>query len=154
MPGAPAGAQPAANGRMGRTDGGTSGGAAASEPSSGEDNAREGAGNDAPFAGMGTEIRVTAQGHLRGYAKFASVQLQEKEAKAVVVRALGNAIGKACTLSQIIKREVPGLCDNAHTGSVWVAGRSADEEDRQISMISILLSRDLNANKKQKSSAA
>jgi len=56
------------------------------------------------------QIRVTATGRIRAYVSYATKILEdETNEDGVVLLGLGNAIGKALTVSELLRRNVSGL---------------------------------------------
>jgi len=55
------------------------------------------------------EVRVTAGGKQRAVITYAVALLEERQAKEITIRALGQAIYKAVGIVEIVKRRVPGL---------------------------------------------
>lgn len=55
------------------------------------------------------EIRVTAVGSVSAYVSFAAKVFNDMEKSEVVVKATGNALAKAVTLAEVIKRRFKGL---------------------------------------------
>ncbi|GAB4841308.1 hypothetical protein Ancab_022034 [Ancistrocladus abbreviatus] len=49
------------------------------------------------------EIRVTTQGLIRNYISYATSLLQDKRAKEIVLKAMGQAISKTVAIAEIIK---------------------------------------------------
>ncbi|GAB2298545.1 hypothetical protein Dimus_032611 [Dionaea muscipula] len=101
------------------------------------------------------EIRVTTQGLIRNYISYATTVLQDKHAKEIVLKAMGQAISKTVAISEIIKKRVPGLHQDIAITSVSITdlwepiedGLVPIETTRQVSMISITLStKELNNN--------
>ncbi|KAL2469534.1 Alba DNA/RNA-binding protein [Abeliophyllum distichum] len=101
------------------------------------------------------EIRVTAQGLIRNYIIYATSLLQDKQEKEVVLKAMGQAISKAVTIAEIIKKRIPGLYQDISTSSTTITdayepieeGLNPVEMKRQVSLITITLSTfELNKN--------
>ncbi|XP_020590466.1 ribonuclease P protein subunit p25-like protein [Phalaenopsis equestris] len=101
------------------------------------------------------EIRITTQGLIRNYISYANSLLQERRAREIVLKAMGQAINKAVALAEILKNRIPGLHQDTSIGSVSITdvwepieeGLVPLEVTRQVSMISISLSsRPLNKN--------
>jgi DNA-binding protein Alba len=63
------------------------------------------------------EIRVTTQGKMRNYISYAASLFQDKEAKEIVLKAMGRAINKTVTIAEILKRRVQGLHQITHIDS-------------------------------------
>lgn len=55
------------------------------------------------------EIRVTAVGSVSAYVSFAAKVFNEMEKEELVIKATGNALAKAVTLAEVIKRRFKGL---------------------------------------------
>ncbi|KAL0907003.1 hypothetical protein M5K25_025538 [Dendrobium thyrsiflorum] len=101
------------------------------------------------------EIRITSQGLIRNYISYATSLLQEKRAREIALKAMGQAINKAVALAEILKNRIPGLHQDTSIGSVSITdvwepieeGLVPLEMTRHVSMISISLStRPLNKN--------
>ncbi|XP_022860608.1 keratin, type II cytoskeletal 1-like [Olea europaea var. sylvestris] len=101
------------------------------------------------------EIRVTAQGLIRNYIIYATSLLQDKQEKEVVLNAMGQAISKAVTIAEIVKKRIPVLHQNISTRSTTITdayepieeGLTPVEMKRQVSLITITLSTvELNKN--------
>ncbi|PKA58285.1 ribonucleases P/MRP protein subunit RPP25 [Apostasia shenzhenica] len=101
------------------------------------------------------EIRITTQGLIRNYISYATSLLQEKRAREIVLKAMGQAISKAVAIAEIIKKRNPGLHQDTTVSSVSITdvwepieeGLVPLEMTRHVSMISISLStRVLNKN--------
>lgn len=101
------------------------------------------------------EIRITAQGLIRSYITYASTLLQEKQAKEIVLKAMGQAISKTVAIVEIIKKRIPGLYQETSISStritdVWEPieeGLETVEITRQVSLITVTLSlTELNKN--------
>ncbi|KAJ3673904.1 hypothetical protein LUZ60_005896 [Juncus effusus] len=94
------------------------------------------------------EIRITAQGPIRNYLNYATSLLQEKGAKEIVFKAMGQAISKTVSIVEIIKKNIPGLHQDTSISSVSITdmwepieeGLVPLETTRHVSMISISLS--------------
>ncbi|KAL0928126.1 hypothetical protein M5K25_002366 [Dendrobium thyrsiflorum] len=101
------------------------------------------------------EIRITSQGMIRNYISYATSLFQDKRAREIVLKAMGQAISKAVAVVEIIKKRIPGLHQDTSISSssitdVWEPieeGLVPLETTRHVSMITITLStRDLNVN--------
>uniref|UniRef100_A0A5B7ATY0 DNA/RNA-binding protein Alba-like domain-containing protein n=1 Tax=Davidia involucrata TaxID=16924 RepID=A0A5B7ATY0_DAVIN len=101
------------------------------------------------------EIRITAQGLIRNYISYAASLLQEKRAREIVLKAMGQAISKTVAIAEIIKKRIPGLYQEVSISStsitdVWEPieeGLVPLEMTRQVSLITITLSTtELNKN--------
>ncbi|CAL9072975.1 unnamed protein product [Musa textilis] len=101
------------------------------------------------------EIRITSQGLIRNYVSYATSLLEEKRVREIVIKAMGQAISKAVTIAEIIKKRIPGLYQDTAISSVSITdvwepieeGLVPLEMTRLVSMISISLStRELNEN--------
>ncbi|GMH20421.1 hypothetical protein Nepgr_022262 [Nepenthes gracilis] len=94
------------------------------------------------------EIRVTTQGLIRNYISYATSLLQEKRAKEIVLKAMGQAISKTVAIAEIIKKRIPRLHQDISISSVSITdvwepieeGLVPLETTRQVSMISLTLS--------------
>ncbi|XP_078165043.1 uncharacterized protein LOC144559796 [Carex rostrata] len=94
------------------------------------------------------EIRITAQGPIRNYLNYGTSLLQEKGAKEIVFKAMGQAISKTVPIVEIIKKRIPGLHQDTSISSVSITdvwepieeGLVPLEMTRHVSMISISLS--------------
>ncbi|KAJ7549885.1 hypothetical protein O6H91_07G073600 [Diphasiastrum complanatum] len=95
------------------------------------------------------EIRITTQGKMRNYITYATSLLQDKGATEVVLKAMGRAINKTVTITEIIKRRIAGLHQITSIGSTDITdlwepleeGLLPLETTRHVSMITITLSR-------------
>ncbi|RDX87766.1 Ribonuclease P protein subunit p25-like protein, partial [Mucuna pruriens] len=101
------------------------------------------------------EIRITTQGAIRNYITYASSLLQEKHAREIVLKAMGQAISKTVAIAEILKKRIPRLHQDTGISSVSITdvwepmeeGLVPVEMTRHVSMISITLStRELNTN--------
>ncbi|XP_020684379.1 ribonuclease P protein subunit p25 isoform X2 [Dendrobium catenatum] len=101
------------------------------------------------------EIRITSQGMIRNYISYATSLFQDKHAREIVLKAMGQAINKAVAVVEIMKKRIPGLYQDTSISSssitdVWEPieeGLVPLETTRHVSMITITLStRDLNVN--------
>ncbi|KAG8370874.1 hypothetical protein BUALT_Bualt13G0028700 [Buddleja alternifolia] len=101
------------------------------------------------------EIRITSQGLVRNYTSYAATLLQERRAKEIVLKAMGQAISKTVAIAEIIKRRIPRLHQDTAISSVSITdtfepieeGLQIVEQTRHVSMISITLStKELNKN--------
>ncbi|MBA0679392.1 hypothetical protein Goari_011163 [Gossypium aridum] len=101
------------------------------------------------------EIRITSQGAIRNYINYAIALLQEKQAKEIVLKAMGQAISKTVAIAEIIKKRVPQLHQDTAISSLSITdvwnpieeGLVPVEMTRHVSMISITLSTgELNKN--------
>ncbi|KAK9206387.1 hypothetical protein WN943_016662 [Citrus x changshan-huyou] len=101
------------------------------------------------------EIRITTQGAIRNYITYATTLLQEKHAKEIVLKAMGQAINKTVAIAEIIKKRIPQLHQDTAISSVSITdtwepieeGLVPVEMTRHVSMISITFStRELNKN--------
>ncbi|XP_048632273.1 RNA-binding protein cabeza isoform X2 [Brassica napus] len=94
------------------------------------------------------EIRITSVGLIRNYISYAITLLHEKGAKEIVLKAMGQAISKTVTISEILKSKVPGLHQDVNISSMSITdvfepieeGLLPVEVIRHVSMISITLS--------------
>ncbi|GLJ27841.1 hypothetical protein SUGI_0546380 [Cryptomeria japonica] len=97
---------------------------------------------------MDNEIRIGTRGMPRKYVTHAITLLTERGASTVVLKALGNAISKAVTVAEIVKRRIPNLHHNTTISSdpvtyTWEPveeGLLPLETVRHVSMITITLS--------------
>ncbi|KAG4186485.1 hypothetical protein ERO13_A08G046700v2 [Gossypium hirsutum] len=101
------------------------------------------------------EIRITSQGAIRNYINYAIALLQEKQAKEIVLKAMGQAISKTVAIAEIIKKRVPQLHQDTAISSLSITdvwnpiedGLVPVEMTRHVSMLSITLSTgELNKN--------
>uniref|UniRef100_M4CAK1 DNA/RNA-binding protein Alba-like domain-containing protein n=1 Tax=Brassica campestris TaxID=3711 RepID=M4CAK1_BRACM len=101
------------------------------------------------------EIRITSVGLIRNYISYAITLLHEKGAKDIVLKAMGQAISKTVTISEILKSKVSGLHQDVNISSMSITdvfepieeGLLPVEVIRHVSMISITLSlSELNQN--------
>ncbi|EXC24177.1 Alba-like protein C9orf23-like protein [Morus notabilis] len=94
------------------------------------------------------EIRITTQGVIRNYISYATTLLQEKRARDIVLKAMGQAISKTVAIAEIIKKRIPRLHQETAISSVSITdvwepieeGLVPVEMTRHVSMISITLS--------------
>ncbi|GAA0153992.1 hypothetical protein Leryth_002696 [Lithospermum erythrorhizon] len=94
------------------------------------------------------EIRITAQGIIRNYISYATSLLQDKMAKEIVLKAMGQAISKTVSIAEIIKKRYPGLHQETAISSTTITdayepieeGLQTLEMTRQVSLITIKLS--------------
>ncbi|KAL8146840.1 uncharacterized protein LOC141706002 [Apium graveolens] len=101
------------------------------------------------------EIRITAKGLVRNYITYATSLLQEGNGSEIVLKAMGQAINKTVSITEIIKRRMPQLHQDTVISSVSIVdvwepieeGLLPVETSRNVSMISITLStKELNKN--------
>ncbi|KAK3009677.1 hypothetical protein RJ639_013666 [Escallonia herrerae] len=101
------------------------------------------------------EMRITAQGLIRNYITYATTLLQEKQAKEIVLKAMGQAISKTVAITEILKKRIPGLYQDTSISStsivdVWEPieeGLVPVELTRQVSLFTVTLSTtELNQN--------
>lgn len=96
------------------------------------------------------EIRITAAGSVFRYVDYAKSLFDEKQKKKVTIKATGNAISKAVSLAEIIKRSFKGLHQLTLCGSTTIKdhyepteeGLDPVTEERVVSFIEITLSLD------------
>ncbi|CRG97642.1 DNA/RNA-binding protein Alba 1, putative [Plasmodium gallinaceum] len=96
------------------------------------------------------EMRITSTGRMTNYVNYAAKLLGEEEKKSIKIKATGNAIAKAVTLTEIVKRRFKGLHQITKCGSTiitdqYVSGQDNNEhvvQEKTVSFIEILLSRD------------
>ncbi|GAW83456.1 DNA/RNA-binding protein Alba 1 [Plasmodium gonderi] len=96
------------------------------------------------------EMRITSTGRMTNYVNYGAKILGEEDKKSLKIKATGNAIGKAVTLAEIIKRRFKGLHQITRCGSTvitdqYVSGQDNNEhvvQEKTVSFIDILLSRD------------
>ncbi|CAH8355177.1 unnamed protein product [Eruca vesicaria subsp. sativa] len=94
------------------------------------------------------EIRITSVGLIKNYISYATTLLQEKGVKDIVLKAMGQAISKTVTISEILKSKIPGLHQDVTISSMSITdvfepteeGLLPVELTRYVSMISITLS--------------
>mmetsp|Transcript_9998 Transcript_9998/g.30531 ORF Transcript_9998/g.30531 Transcript_9998/m.30531 type:complete len:269 (+) Transcript_9998:239-1045(+) len=96
------------------------------------------------------QIKVTVSGRIRAYVTYATTILQdETKQDGVILLGLGNAIGKALTVSELLRRTVPGLHQVTQLGSIEIKDRWEPLEEgldpietvRSVSSISIHLAK-------------
>merc|ERR1719464_1992085 len=95
------------------------------------------------------EIRVTAMGSVSAYVSRAATVFKELESEQVVVKATGNALTKAVTLAEVIKRRFKGLHQITTLGSTEIVdeyepleeGLDKVTDTRTVSVIEIRLSK-------------
>jgi len=103
------------------------------------------------------EIRVTSGGRLPNYITYAAKIFHDQKKSAVVVKATGNAIARAVTLAEILKRRITGLHQLTKCGSTTLKDEYEPLEEgldrvfheRTVSFIEITLTKiedDLNKN--------
>lgn len=96
------------------------------------------------------EMRITSTGRMINYVNYAAKLLGEEEKKSIKIKATGNAIAKAVTLAEVVKRRFKGLHQITKCGSTiitdqYVSGQDNNEhvvQEKTVSFIDILLSRD------------
>ncbi|CAD2104424.1 DNA/RNA-binding protein Alba 1, putative [Plasmodium vinckei brucechwatti] len=96
------------------------------------------------------EMRITSTGRMTNYVNYGAKILGEEDKKSLKIKATGNAIGKAVTLAEIIKRRFKGLhqitkCGSTVIADQYVSGQDNSEhviQEKTVSYIDILLSRD------------
>ncbi|SBT80770.1 DNA/RNA-binding protein Alba 1, putative [Plasmodium malariae] len=96
------------------------------------------------------EMRITSTGRMTNYVNYGAKILGEEDKKSLKIKATGNAIGKAVTLAEIIKRRFKGLHQITRCGSTvitdqYVSGQDNNEhvvQEKTVSFIDILLSRE------------
>ncbi|GLJ27843.1 hypothetical protein SUGI_0546400 [Cryptomeria japonica] len=97
---------------------------------------------------MDNEIHIATRGIPRNYITHAITLLTERGVSTVVLKALGNAISKAVTVAEIVKRKIPNLHHKITISSAPVTytlelveeGLLPLETTRHVSMITITLS--------------
>ncbi|WOH01842.1 hypothetical protein DCAR_0521228 [Daucus carota subsp. sativus] len=101
------------------------------------------------------EIRITSKGLVRNYISYATSLLQEGNGNEIVLKAMGQAINKTVSITEIIKRRMPQLHQDTVISSVSIVdvwepieeGLLPVETSRNVSVISITLStKELNKN--------
>mmetsp|Transcript_57586 Transcript_57586/g.171370 ORF Transcript_57586/g.171370 Transcript_57586/m.171370 type:complete len:251 (+) Transcript_57586:105-857(+) len=96
------------------------------------------------------EIRVTATGSVSAYVSRAATVFQELEKKMVVIKATGNALAKAVTLAEVVKRRFKGLHQITSLGSMDIVdeyepleeGLDKVTDTRTVSLVEIKLSKE------------
>lgn len=95
------------------------------------------------------EMRITSTGRMINYVNYAAKLLGEEEKKSIKIKATGNAIAKAVTLTEIVKRRFKGLHQITKCGSTvitdhYINGQDNEQvvQEKTVSYIDILLSRD------------
>merc|ERR1712066_760925 len=96
------------------------------------------------------EIRVTAVGSVSAYVGRAATVYNELKKPTVVIKASGNALTKAVTAAEVIKRRFKGLHQITALGSVEIVdeyepleeGLDKVTDTRNVSTIEIILSKD------------
>ncbi|KAE9617859.1 putative DNA/RNA-binding protein Alba [Lupinus albus] len=66
------------------------------------------------------EIRITTQGAIRNYITYATLLLQEKNAREIVLKAMGQAISKTVAIAEILKKRIPQLHQDTAISSVSI----------------------------------
>eukprot|EP00923_Selenidium_pygospionis_P031269 GHVN01055460.1.p1 GENE.GHVN01055460.1~~GHVN01055460.1.p1 ORF type:complete len:373 (-),score=66.81 GHVN01055460.1:465-1583(-) len=104
------------------------------------------------------EIRVTSQGRLQNYISYASKIFHEtdpeKNNHRVVIKATGNAIARAVSLAEVLKRRIPGLHQETTCGSTTITdvyeplegteGLEKVTQQRMVSSIELLLTKEVS----------
>lgn len=96
------------------------------------------------------EIRLTSQGSVSAYVSRAAHLYGEGNESKIVITAIGNALSKAVTLAEVVKRRFKGLHQNTKIGSQEVVdeyepleeGLDKVTDTRQIPFIEITLSKE------------
>jgi len=96
------------------------------------------------------EIRITSGGKVPGYVTYASRLFNELEKKRLTIKATGNAIARAVTLAEIVKRRFKGLHQITKIGSTTITdtyepleeGLDNVSHERIVSCIEIILSKE------------
>eukprot|EP00406_Dinophysis_acuminata_P052321 CAMPEP_0179302542 /NCGR_PEP_ID=MMETSP0797-20121207/48120_1 /TAXON_ID=47934 /ORGANISM="Dinophysis acuminata, Strain DAEP01" /LENGTH=218 /DNA_ID=CAMNT_0021012079 /DNA_START=20 /DNA_END=673 /DNA_ORIENTATION=+ len=96
------------------------------------------------------EIRVTAAGNVSAYVSRAAKVFNELEKQQVVIKATGNALTKAVTLAEIVKRRFKDLHQITSLGSTEIVdeyepleeGLDKVTDTRNVSVIEIKLSKE------------
>nr|CCA24566.1 aspartyl protease family A01B putative [Albugo laibachii Nc14] len=99
-------------------------------------------------AASSNEIRVTQQGKIRNYMKYATNLLTENEQTSLYLKAMGNAISKTVIVAELLKHQVANLHQITEIGLIETVdcyepleeGLDVIEIARKIPMISIQLS--------------
>jgi len=97
-----------------------------------------------------TEIRVTAVGSISAYCARANTLFTEQDKKTITITGTGNAITKAVTLAEVVKRRFAGLHQITSVGTTEIVdeyepleeGLDKVTETRNLSCIEIKLSKD------------
>jgi len=103
------------------------------------------------------EIRVTSLGRLPNYISYAAKVFHDQNKTSVIIKATGNAIARAVTLAEILKRRIHGLHQLTRCGSTTLTdvyepieeGLDKVTHERTVSYIEITLNKvenELNKN--------
>ncbi|CAM8985175.1 unnamed protein product [Rhodiola kirilowii] len=95
------------------------------------------------------EIRITTQGLIRNYLSYGISLIQDKHAKEINLKAMGQAISKSVAIAEYLKKQIPNLHQDTVISSVSLTdvwepleeGLVPVETTRTVSMISITLAR-------------
>lgn len=96
------------------------------------------------------EVRITSMGRMINYVNYAAKLLGEEEKNTIKIKATGNAIAKAVTLAEIVKRRFKGLHQITKCGSTvitdqYISGQENNEhvvQEKTVSFIDIMLSKE------------
>eukprot|EP01069_Polyplicarium_translucidae_P000432 Polyplicarium_translucidae@DN1242_c0_g1_i1.p1 len=96
------------------------------------------------------EIRITASGRLPNYVTYAGHLFNQEEKTSLSIKATGNAIARAVTLAEVVKRRFRGLHQLTKCGSTTITdvyqpieeGLDSVTHERTVSYIEISLTRD------------
>lgn len=96
------------------------------------------------------EIRITSSGRVMNYVAYAARLLTEQNMRQVCIKATGNAIVSAVTLTEVLKRRFKGLHQVTKIGSTTITdvyepteeGLDKVKDDRVVSFIAVTLSLD------------
>merc|ERR1712048_1222213 len=97
-----------------------------------------------------TEIRVTAVGSVAAYCARANTLFNDEDKKTITITGSGNAVTKAVTLAEVVKRRFKGLHQVASLSTTEIVdeyepieeGLDKVTETRTLSCIEIKLSKD------------
>lgn len=93
------------------------------------------------------EIRITSSGRLPNYLVYALKVLQAEEQSSLTIKATGNAIAKAVTLAELVKRRIVGVHQVTKCGSTTITdeyepveqGLDKVKQNRTVSFIEIII---------------
>lgn len=75
------------------------------------------------------EMRITSTGRMTNYVNYGAKILGDEDKKSIKIKATGNAIGKAVTLAEIIKRRFKGLHQITRCGSTVITDQYVSGQD-------------------------
>ncbi|GMH33395.1 hypothetical protein BSKO_01229 [Bryopsis sp. KO-2023] len=90
-----------------------------------------------PFSEVEKVVRVASKGKIPTYIAYATNLLEREGETAVVLRGLGNAIGKTVCLAEILKQRIPGLYQITNVASLKC--KAGKRKEFFLPMISIML---------------